>query len=98
VLCSVGGPWGTSGLMISLPGSLPRVTARRPVPVLPWALELGDGSRCVRLTGAGRVSYACDTEVELFGSPDRRRRVWTIPAGSGSNPVVRPRPIRVAWF
>jgi hypothetical protein len=98
VVCPLGGPWGSSALLISLPGPLPRVAARRPGLVLPWAIELGDGSRCVRLSGAGRVSYACDTEEELFGMPDRRLRVWTIPAAGGSRPAVRPNAIRVAWF
>ncbi len=100
VACPLGGPWGSSVLLISLPGPLPRVTARRPggAAVVPWAIELGDGSRCTLLSGAGRVSYACDTEEELFGRPDRRHRVWTIPAGSGSAPAVRPQAIRVAWF
>ena len=100
VVCPLGGPWGSSVLLISLPGSLPRVSVGRPAGAVapPWAIELGDGSRCTLLSGAGRVSYACDTEEELLGRPDRRHRVWTIPAGSGSAPAVRPTAIRVAWF
>lgn len=100
VVCPLGGPWGNSALLISLPRPLPRVTVRRPsggAAALPWAIELGDGSRCTLLSGAGRVSYACDTEEELFGRPDRRHRVWTIPAAGGSR-AVRPKAIRVAWF
>ncbi|MGD0386369.1 MAG: hypothetical protein ABSB73_09555 [Solirubrobacteraceae bacterium] len=62
---------------------------------LPWAIETGDGRRCVYLTGATapmggeRINYGCVGGSYLIGSPDRRAPLWTI---RSANSYVPDRP------
>jgi hypothetical protein len=83
------GPWTSAGLRIRLTKPLPRKFANRGGPSLrnqPWALELGDGSRCLLDSGASsvieseRLNYFCGAASPegLWGLPNRHSEPWTI--------------------
>jgi len=51
---------------------------------MPWALELGNGQRCVILTGATapvvgmRINYGCGTGAQVVGDVDRSLPMWKV--------------------
>jgi hypothetical protein len=71
----------------------------------PWALELADGKRCERFTGATGaigglgISYGCTGGGVLAGEPHRQTTTWTIFYGSGfKTKALDERPIAEAWW
>ncbi|MGZ4402696.1 MAG: hypothetical protein ACXVRI_07595 [Gaiellaceae bacterium] len=89
----------------SLPQDLANAEASDPTSGSPWALELAEGARCVKFTGATGaiaglgISYGCSGGGVLVGEPRRRTATWTIFYGSGFKAkTLAERPIAEAWW
>ncbi len=72
---------------------------------LPWALELGDGTRCTFLTGATagvagmRVNYGClDGKRSIIGDIDRTLPRWRVFVDSGVGVTVPLQDVAIAWY
>ena len=95
-------PFSHNLTMLHLAGPLPRGNRTDPS-LLPWFLELADGSRCGP-AGADATArdpaarYACPSGATVDGDPDRSHPVWTAqvrpPAGGASAAVA----VTTAWY
>ena len=99
-------PWSANVNLMTLDEALPygaRKEAKRE-DTLPWALELGDGSRCTLMTGgtfavAGmRANYGCVGGRTLFGDIDRTQPVWRIFSMTEKSIALTQSVIVVAWY
>jgi hypothetical protein len=100
-------PWASTVVQVSPTGELVQDDVERPAlsEAGPWALELGNGQRCVFIGGATttiagmRLNYACGNgDSFVVGDPDSSRPVWRVfyaPKGSGNFVQVD---VRVAWY
>lgn len=68
-----------------------------------WALELADGTRCVKVFGVKEVrenlhlSYSCDDGGYLYGIPDEELRVWMIHYREKDSDELVYTEVRTAW-
>jgi len=99
-------PWSANVNLLTLESTPPeskRKEVRRDVS-LPWALELGDGSRCTLMTGgtfaaAGmRANYGCIGGRTLFGDVDKSQPVWRIFSMTDKSIALTQSVIVVAWY
>jgi hypothetical protein len=101
-------PWSRVTRLVltkSLPRGQANPEANDPTSGAPWALELADGKRCERFTGATGaigglgISYGCTGGGVLAGEPHRQTTAWTIFYGSGFKAkALDERPIVEAWW
>lgn len=101
-------PWsGVSKLILTkpLPQDMANSQTSDPTASAPWAVELGDGTQCVFLTGATsviaglRINYGCAGGGVLVGEPRRQSDARTIFYGSGYKAnAVTELPIAEAWW
>ncbi|WP_019588103.1 hypothetical protein [Deinococcus apachensis] len=75
-------PWSANAILLTRSGPLPfnaRLSAADPdyAQAMPWALELANGQRCTRMTGATapvaglRINYGCPGGGVVAGGIDR---------------------------
>jgi hypothetical protein len=105
LLCPADGtPFGKAVLRLALSKALPKSLGNTGSPRQgnPWTVKLASGRVCTFLTGATfsfrgkRVSYSCDRNTFLAGSPDRSRPTWTVTLGTGAKSAPRTASIAVA--
>ena len=99
-------PWSADVNLFTIE-SAPPESKRKEIPrdvSLPWALELGDGSRCTLMTGgtfavAGiRANYGCVGGRNLFGDIDKSQAVWRIFSMTDRSIALMQSAIVVAWY
>jgi len=87
VLACAAQPWGGEIFLMNLDKPLPSAAHKPQFDLksgMPWALELGNGQRCVILTGATapvvgmRINYGCDTGAQVAGDVDRSLPMWKV--------------------
>ena len=102
-------PWSPNVVLLAPTTEVPADQTNREnfTTALPWALELADGSHCVRLGGtqlvyAGlRTNYSCEggSVTGMLGVPDRSQTHWRVFALSAENPLIaRQIGVDVAWW
>jgi hypothetical protein len=99
-------PWDAAVVVLTPTEALPET--RRSGPLVdgrPWAVQLGDGSRCTLLTGATtaiaglRVNYGCEGgRVAAIGDLDRREGRWRIFVMPADGITMELAPISTAWY
>jgi hypothetical protein len=107
VLCAED-PWSSVTKLVltkALPLRQANPETPNPTAAAPWAVQLGDGTRCAALTGAtGSVAglgldYGCTGGAVLAGVPRRRTPAWKIFYASGFKAkTLAERSISEAWW
>jgi serine/threonine protein kinase len=105
-LCPVDGPWSNSGVLLTHSGPVAGLTPNKDEGTRgpPWAIQLGDGTNCLAISGATsliagqRLGYGCSGGVGLYGEVQRKGSVWMIYVGTAHSATLAVKPIAVAWF
>lgn len=117
VACS-NGPWLNEVVVLDLGFALPSPTACRDIPGCrpqldltrqPWALELGNGARCLPLLGTSgfvagmRINWTCASadgaaRGDAIGTVDRGGAAWQAFYLPENGYVVDRVDVRVAWY
>jgi hypothetical protein len=106
VLCPQDGPWSGTVLRSNLTGGLPTTgdTATTPEREPAWAIQLGDGGRCLFLAGTSsivadlRLNYECTNGLSLYGNANHSAEPWTIFGRHGTTGQLLPEPIAAIWY
>ena len=107
LLACVQMPWTSSVTMLRPISPLPAPENDKgdPGEILPWALELANGQRCVLLTGATgavagmRVNYECSDGYYVAGPIDRTLPLWRVFHQSATGSIAMDQiEVSAAWF
>ena len=105
-LACLASPWADKAQIVRTAVPLPRraaADAGLAGPVLPWAVELGNGKRCGLLRGATaalagqRINYGCEGGGSVIGDPDRSQSLWVANYLDDGALATTQVPVVVAW-
>ena len=107
LLACVQMPWTNSVTMLRPISPLPAAENDKgdPGEILPWALELANGQRCVLLTGATgavagmRINYECSDGYYVAGPIDRTLPLWRVFHQPATGSIAMDQiEVSAAWF
>ena len=105
-LACLASPWADEAQVVRTKAPLPRLPdsdSGLAGPVLPWAVELGNGKRCGLLRGATaalagqRINYGCEGGGSVIGDPDRSQSLWVANSLDDGALATTQVPVVVAW-
>jgi hypothetical protein len=107
LLACVQMPWTNTVTMLKPNSPLPAAENDKSDPgeILPWALELANGQRCVLLTGATggvagmRINYECSDGYYVAGPVDRTLPLWRVFHQPASGSIAMEQiEVSAVWF